>query len=94
MVKKPKSLQEAAELADDYTTARRGENRGQQRAQGGNCAPTRSQGVRRVQTVSTSELQWGVRQRTGPSRNRTNEKGERQCFECHEWGTLVQLPKA
>ena len=74
--KKPKSLQEAAEMADDYVTARKAEGR--------EVLPKGTLYKTEPKPIVNS----GVRTQPSPApeRSRTNAREEKQCYRCHGWG--------
>ena len=71
--KKPNSLQEAAEMADDCLTARKAEGR--------EVLPKGTL----YQTEPKPIVNSGVRTQPSPApeRSRTNARGEKQCYRCH-----------
>ena len=84
--RKPKSLREAAEQADDYVAARKDEGRSegnqselQRMSKGGQLSdprPSADTGGRMQPPPAT----------IAPEHSKTNSKGEKQCFWCHGWG--------
>ena len=87
---KPRSLHQAADVADDYATARKGEDR--LRLYSGAHSPASAPTDRRPtsQTGGEGRKPWTqpTQQVQPPSRSKTNEKGEKRCFECQGWGHL------
>ena len=87
---KPRSLQQAAEMADDYATARKGEDwlRLYSEAHSPASAPTDRRPT--SQTGGEGRKPWTqpTQQVQPPSRSKTNEKGEKRCFKYQGWEHL------
>ena len=84
--RKPESLRQAVELADDYALARSGGRPTNHRPPTG-AAPPSMQGGRRPEG---SKVPYPPRAPLMDERSRTNLRGERQCFQCKRFGHLMQ----
>ncbi|XP_064389549.1 uncharacterized protein LOC135337548 [Halichondria panicea] len=80
--RQPKSLEELAKLAEDYTLARKGKDQ-----PFGTRKPLSSPGTPAVETQGTRAPHKRNGFRTEP-RTKVKAAGEKQCFHCHQWGHL------
>ena len=90
MERKPPSAQKLAELADDYTLARRGNNSsssGQSRYYG--SGPNRGSKLDTASGQTSTQDKAANRTYPDVGRCQTNFRGERRCFQCGKWGHLM-----
>ena len=88
--RKPKSMQEAMEMADDYTLARRGNKTMSRKpfsgAGGGLPNESRMEGRATHPRPPVTQHRVSLPEE---GRSRTNMRGDKRCFQCGRWGHLM-----